>query len=76
MLTVHVMTFITLGASAANSIPAGSAHAQGAAAGRRPEQAFASGAGNREDVQAVIKGLRQDLQLSVTVQVGNGGRRR
>ena len=58
--------------NASGSIPVRSAHAQWPASGGVPEHAISSGTLDREDIHAVVKGLRQNLQLSVTVQIGNG----
>ena len=44
-------------------------HAPRAAAGGRPEEAVGAGAGNREDVETVVEGLDENLELAVAVEV-------
>ena len=55
-----------------SSIPIGLPHAQRPAPGIAPQQAVASGARHREDVQAMIEGLDEDFQLPVAIQIRHG----
>ena len=44
-------------------------HSPRAAAGGRPKEAVSAGSGNGEDVETVVEGLDEDLELAVAVEI-------